>query len=129
MGIRALRSTALCSVILIASALATGEAEAGDLSSTELQNELVGRSIAWWEAGGWRGGLLLLAPDGTAEITIENANEHGDKGRWGLRNGELCTTWLELRDGGEKCYSVRRGEHGRFVTSGGNVFEIRDAGV
>ena len=81
MGIRALRSTALCSVILIASALATGEAEAGDLSSTELQNELVGRSIAWWEAGGWRGGLLLLAPDGTAEITIENANEHGDKGR------------------------------------------------
>ncbi|MBE7608455.1 hypothetical protein G6O43_26430, partial [Salmonella enterica subsp. enterica serovar 4:-:1,2] len=74
-------------------------------------------------------GLLLLAPDGTAEITIENANEHGDKGRWVLRNGELCTTWLELRDGGEKCYSVRRGEHGRFVTSGGNVFEIRDAGV
>lgn len=120
---------ALYSALLIASALAIGEAKAGDLSSSELQNELIGRSISWWEASGWRGGSLLLAPDGTAEITIENTAQHGDKGRWVLRNGELCTTWREIRDGGEKCYSVRRSEHGRFVTSGGNVFEIRDAGV
>lgn len=120
---------ALYSAALIASALLAGDAEAGDLTSSQLQNELVGRSIAWWEDGGWRGGSLILAPDGSAEITIDNSARHGDKGRWALRNGELCTVWSEIREGGEKCYSVRRGERGRFVTSGGNVFEIRDAGV
>ncbi|WP_152980028.1 hypothetical protein [Mesorhizobium sp. 1M-11] len=124
---------ALHSAVLAASVLVTGEAGAADLTSTELKNELVGRSIAWWEDGGWRGGSLILAPDGSAEITIDNSGDnsarHGDRGRWALRNGELCTVWSEIRDGGEKCYSVRRGERGRFVTSGGNVFEIRDAGV
>lgn len=124
---------ALHSAVLSVSLLAAGEASAGDLTSTELKNELVGRSIAWWEDGGWRGGSLILAPDGSAEITIDrsgaNSTRHGDKGRWALRNGELCTVWSEIREGGEKCYSVRRGERGRFVTSGGNVFEIRDAGV
>ncbi|MCG7504546.1 hypothetical protein [Mesorhizobium retamae] len=124
---------ALHSAVLSVSLLAAGEASAGDLTSTELKNELVGRSIAWWEDGGWRGGSLILAPDGSAEITIDrsgaNSTQHGDKGRWALRNGELCTVWSEIREGGEKCYSVRRGERGRFVTSGGNVFEIRDAGV
>ncbi len=129
MGIRALHCMALYSATLIASAFIAGEAEAGDLTSRELQSELVGRSIAWWEDGGWRGGSLILAPDGSAEITIDNSDQHGDKGRWALRNGELCTTWSEIRQGGEKCYSVRRGERGRFVTSGGNVFEIRDVGV
>lgn len=120
---------ALHSAILLASALVAGEAGAGDLTSIELKSELVGRSIAWWEDGGWRGGSLMLAPDGSAEITIDNSKTHGDRGRWVLRDGELCTVWNEIRDGGEKCYSVRRGERGRFVTSGGNVFEIREAGV
>lgn len=128
-----MRRTALHSAVLSVSLLVAGEASAGDLTSTELKNELVGRSIAWWEDGGWRGGSLILAPDGSAEITIDrsgaNSTQHGDKGRWALRNGELCTVWSEIREGGEKCYSVRRGERGRFVTSGGNVFEIRDAGV
>ncbi len=49
--------------------------------------------------------------------------------RWAIRNGDLCTVWGDLRSGREKCYSVRRNPDGRFVTSGGNVFEIRDAGV
>lgn len=124
---------ALHSAVLVASTLLAGAAGAGDLTSTELKNELVGHAIAWWEDGGWRGGSLILAPDGSAEITIDNSGDNsvqqGDKGRWALRDGELCTVWSEIRDGGEKCYSVRRGERGRFVTSGGNVFEIRDAGV
>ncbi len=128
-----MRGMALHSAVLVASLLVAGETSAGDLTSAELKNELVGHSIAWWEDGGWRGGSLSLAPDGSAEITIDNSGDNslqqGDKGRWALRNGELCTVWSEIRDGGEKCYSVRRSERGRFVTSGGNVFEIRDAGV
>lgn len=104
-------------------------AAAADLDSSAIENELVGRSIVWWEEGGWHKGHLLLSPDGTAEISVDDPEPAGDTGRWAIRGGDLCTVWGDLRGGREKCYSVRRDAHGRFVTSGGNVFEIRDAGV
>lgn len=104
-------------------------AAAADLDGSAIENELVGRSIVWWEEGGWHKGHLLLAPDGTAEISVDDPEPAGDTGRWAIRDGDLCTVWGDLRSGHEKCYSVRRDADGRFVTSGGNVFEIRDAGV
>jgi len=104
-------------------------AAAVDLDGPAIEDELVGRSIVWWEEGGWHKGHLLLSPDGTAEISVDDPEPAGDTGRWAIRNGDLCTVWGDLRGGREKCYSVRRAPDGRFVTSGGNVFEIRDAGV
>lgn len=102
---------------------------AADLDGPAIESELVGRSIVWWEEGGWHKGHLLLSPDGTAEISVDDPGPAGDTGRWAIRGGDLCTVWGDLRGGREKCYSVRRNADGRFVTSGGNVFEIRDAGV
>jgi hypothetical protein len=102
---------------------------AGDLTPTEIRDELVGRSIVWWEDGGWLNGHLVLAPDGTAEILVDHPQRQGDKGRWALRGGELCTAWDDMRSGTEKCYSIQRGADGRFITSGGNVFKIQEAGV
>jgi len=104
-------------------------AVAADLDGSAIESELIGRSIVWWEEGGWHKGHLLLSPDGTAEISVDDPQPAGDTGRWAIRGGDLCTVWGDLREGREKCYSVRRGADGRFVTSGGNVFEIRDAGV
>ena len=72
---------------------------------------------------------LVLAPDGSAEITVDRPQASGDVGRWTIKDGEICTAWGEIRAGIEKCYRIRRDEAGRFVTSGGNVFEIREAGV
>jgi hypothetical protein len=102
---------------------------AADLTPGEIRSELVGHAIIWWEDGGWLQGQLVLAPDGSAEITVERPQTSGDVGRWTIRDGEICTEWGEIRAGIEKCYSIRRDEAGRFVTSGGNVFEIREAGV
>ena len=72
---------------------------------------------------------VTLAPDGSAEISVDSPKQSGDVGRWTLRDGAICTQWSAIRDGVEKCYSLRRDAAGRFVTSGGNVFEIREAGV
>jgi hypothetical protein len=102
---------------------------AGDLTQTEIRDELVGRQIVWWEDGGWQSGHLTLGPDGEAELSVERPRRQLDVGRWTLRDDELCTEWSEMRSGIEKCYRVRRGEQGRFVTSGGNVFEVRETGV
>jgi hypothetical protein len=118
----------LCRLAFLA-ALWTMPAVAADLTAGEIRNELVGRAIAWWEEGGWFQGRLVLAPDGTAEITVDSPNFVTDTGRWAIQDGEICTEWGEIRAGVKKCYSVQRGHSGRFVTSGGNVFEIREAGV
>jgi hypothetical protein len=102
---------------------------AEDLTQTEIRDELIGRQIVWWEDGGWQSGHLTLGLDGQAELSVERPRQQLDVGRWTLRDDELCTEWSAMRSGLEKCYRVRRDEQGRFVTSGGNVFEIREAGV
>lgn len=117
--------TLLCA----AGATATAPASADDLSAGEIRAELVGRSILWWEAEGWQHGWLHLGRDGRAEMTVDRPVRSDDTGRWSLRGGELCTEWGVVRSGTEKCYTLRKDADGRFVTSGGNVFEVREAGV
>jgi hypothetical protein len=101
----------------------------GELTQEEIRDQLVGRQIVWWQQDGWQSGLLTLGPDGAAELSVDRPAPQLDVGRWTLRGGELCTQWSAMRSGTEKCYSLRRDEQGRYVTSGGNVFEIREAGV
>ena len=125
-----LRAIAMVLAALGAAAfLPISSAFADDLTPAEIENELVGRQIVWWEDGGWLTGHLTLGPNGSAEISVDHPERQVDSGRWALRGGELCTEWSRMRSGTEKCYHVRRGSEGRFVTSGGNVFEIREAGV
>jgi hypothetical protein len=116
-------------VAMVVACCGANPAFAADLTAGEIRSELVGHAIVWWEEGGWSQGQLVLAPDGSAEITVDRPQASGDVGRWTIRDDEVCTAWGEIRAGIEKCYSIRRDEAGRFVTSGGNVFEIREAGV
>jgi hypothetical protein len=102
---------------------------AEELTQLEIRDALVGRQIVWWQQDGWQSGHLTLGADGLAELSIDGPGRQLDVGRWSVRNGELCTEWQSMRGGAEKCYSLQRDEQGRFVTSGGNVFEIREAGV
>jgi len=104
-------------------------ASAADLTDAEIRMELIGRQIEWWDEGGWLTGYLFLEPDGSAEIIVDRPERSDDSGRWAVRQGMLCTVWGELRQGGEKCYSVEKTADGRFRTSGGNVFEVDETGV
>lgn len=123
------RFAATLAAALCLAPLGTGTAGAGDLTSAELERELVGRAIVWWEQGGWHKGHLMLGRDGAAELSVDDPAPAGDTGRWAIRDGQICTVWGDLRAGREKCYSVRRGDGGEFVTSGGNVFTVRETGV
>ncbi len=104
-------------------------AAAASLTIDEINHELVGRSIQWWEEGGWHQGHMVLEADGTAQITVDSPQVSGDKGRWQIKGNEICTMWGRLRSQSEKCYSVQRDVPGRFITSGGNIFQIVDVGV
>ncbi len=103
--------------------------QAAPLTVDEINNELVGRSIQWWEEGGWHQGYLVLQADGSAQITVDNPQVSGDDGAWQIKGNEICTLWGKFRQQTEKCYSVQRDTPGRFITSGGNIFMIVDAGV
>ena len=115
--------------LVACAALWTAPVLGDELSSAEIRAELVGRSIGWWEQGGWLQGHLMFSPDGSAEISVDEPEATGDHGRWSIKGDALCTQWGELRTGAEKCYTIERGAGGRFVTSGGNIFEIRETGV
>jgi hypothetical protein len=104
-------------------------ASAEELDEAEIRDELVGRQIVWWQSDGWQSGHLTLAANGAAEVSVDSPGHRIDSGRWAMRGAELCTQWTTLRSGAEKCYRIERGSDGRFLTSGGNVFQIREAGV
>jgi hypothetical protein len=106
-----------------------GPAQAGELTAQEIRTELVGQTIVWWETDGWHAGDLTLRPDGRARITVEKPHAAAESGRWSIEGNRICTQWISLRAGSAKCYSVTRVSEGRFVTSGGNVFELRQAGA
>lgn len=103
--------------------------QAEEIGRTDIAGELVGKHIVWWEEAGWRHGHLFLMPGGQAEITVDRPESTGDVGRWHLDGDTLCTQWSTIRSGAEKCYRISRGDDGLFLTTGGNVFEIRELGV
>ena len=102
---------------------------AEDLSAGQIKEQLIGQSIAWWDANGWMMGNMVLSPNGKAEITLERPEAAHDAGQWKLEGNQICTVWASMRDGMPKCYSVRQTSPGHFVTSGGNEFAIRSVGV
>jgi hypothetical protein len=118
------------SVLLLAASglMPIGAASADELSEAEIRNELVGRQIVWWQSDGWQSGHLTLGADGAAELSIDRPGHQLDTGRWVVRGDELCTEWSTVR-AGAKCYRIKRGADGHFLTSGGNVFQVREAGV
>jgi uncharacterized membrane protein len=102
-------------------------AVAGDLAAVDIERLLVGRAIRWWVEDSWLYGDLFLAPGGRAALAIATGEpEETDEGRWRLAGDEICTVWRHARTGNEKCYRVRRVTERRFVTTGGNVFEIAE---
>lgn len=124
-----IKALPICSLWLAACAtLWTAPVHGEELTSAEIRAELVGRSMGWWEQGGWLRGHILFSPDGSAEITVDQPRVTGDRGRWSIKGDALCTEWGEIRTI-EKCYTIERGSHGRFVTSGGNIFQIRETGA
>jgi len=107
---------------LMLTTLAPALAAADDLTTADIRNRLVGQPIRWWDDG-WSAGELMLEPDGRARLVLW-APFSQDEGTWRIEAGALCTRWSSARAGQEKCYRLRPQTDRRFLTTGGNVFEI-----
>jgi hypothetical protein len=115
--------------LILGLVLVATEAKADALSAAQINDQLVGQSIAWADLNGWSTGSLFLLPGGKAEITVDDPQPARDIGQWTLRGNQLCTTWSSMRSNVAKCYAVRETSPGHYVTSGGNAFDIRNVGV
>lgn len=110
-------------------ALLSGVGHADVLDAAQIRDELVGKSIAWYEVQGWHSGDLVLLPDGRAELTIISPHQERDTGTWSMRGNELCTQWQTMRGNQAKCYSISPRTNDEFETSGGNIFKLLLVGV
>jgi hypothetical protein len=115
--------------LILALVFCATEAKADGLNAEQINEQLIGQSIAWADLNGWSTGSLFLLPDGKAEITVNDPQPTHDIGQWSLQGDQLCTTWSSMRSNLAKCYTVRQTSPGHYVTSGGNEFDIRSIGV
>ena len=118
----------LLALLALTSVANAADQDRRELSEADIQSRLVGHALRWWAEDTWYYGEVLFAPDGSAMVTMENPTG-SDEGRWRLAQGEICTKWQSARGGSEKCYRVVQVAERRFVTSGGNVFEIIEPGA
>jgi hypothetical protein len=100
-------------------------AKAEPLSSSDVVSKVIGHTLTWTAEDGPQRGEIIFAEDGSVEMTTTLPGLPRDLGTWRLRAGELCTRWQAARQGVEKCYRIEEAGPGRFRSSGGNIFEIK----
>jgi hypothetical protein len=107
------------------SALLAGEATAR-LSAEEIRAKIVGQVLVWSSLEGQLSvsGQIVFDPSGKVVMTTNLPGLPEDIGAWWLDDDRICTRWEQARDGAAKCYRLTEESAGRFISTGGNMFEI-----
>ena len=105
---------------------ATAAEQQGMLSSRDISEKIVGQKMDWRSLEGNLSafGEILFQKDGRVEMTTNLPGLPSDIGAWWLDDNQICTRWGEARDGEAKCYRLIDQGSGKFLTTGGNLFEI-----
>lgn len=111
-------------LIAIGAALLTGGtslAQESSMSSDDVRAAWVGKTVTGTIAGGPLAGKdidLQLKPDGTA--TVSGATT--DTGTWRLPGKGYCATWVKIRAGQERCFTVvQRGTDTLVLNPDGSI--------
>jgi hypothetical protein len=102
------------------------EDDPGKMRSTDIETQLVGRKLAWKSLDGSLDvfGEITFMKDGRVVMTTNLPGLPADEGKWWFDKDQICTRWGQAREGEEKCYHLIDQGSGRFLTTGGNLFEI-----
>lgn len=95
------------------------------LSPNDIVSQVIGQTLNWTAEDGPQRGEIIFAEDGSVEMTTTLPGLPRDLGTWRMQAGELCTRWQAARQGAEKCYRIEQAGPGRFRSSGGNIFEVK----
>lgn len=110
----------LLSLPIAAFLLATPlSAQTKPLSGPQLASALSGHSYDYvGMVGGQRfSGTLTYAASGSLMVETDSGAPEG--GTWRIKGNAVCTKLVNLRDGNETCYTVRRLNRKRLATSHG----------
>jgi hypothetical protein len=83
------------------------------VSAKEIQETWIGKELIGTTASGAKA-WLRLEPGGAASVT---AGTTSDTGTWRLSDTGYCTTWITIRAGQERCFTV---------TKSGSTFRVNN---
>jgi hypothetical protein len=100
--------------------------EPGTMTPDQIKQALVDKPIEWKSLDGSLGvnGRIIFKDSGEVVMTTNIPGLPQDQGRWWMSEDSLCTRWSAARDGADKCYKLIDQGAGRYITTGGNQFEI-----
>lgn len=93
---------ATCATALAATTAAVAEDD--NWTPDRIKSEWVGKKVFSRTANGALADFWMR-DDGTAEVAV--GNNFTDKGTWWLSDRGYCTKWQKIRDGEERCFTVR----------------------
>ncbi len=104
----------------------TDAAMNGAMLSSQIQRAVIGKKLDWKSLDGSLGvfGKIVFEKDGRVEMTTNLPGLPSDEGKWWFDDNRICTRWSAARDGEAKCYRLIDQGSGRFLTTGGNLFEL-----
>jgi len=91
-------------VVLLTSLLGGAKAQDGPVTGKEIQEKWTGKELSGTSANGAKAYMKFEA-DGKVSITAGSFN---DTGTWRPWDSGYCTTWVTIRAGQERCFTVTR---------------------
>ena len=102
------------SITALSVLLTTLAAHAANLTSAEIKNAIVGKTLTFSGAAG--SGTTVYSLNGSASIMF---NGKPDKGKWRTKGSSMCDTWTNIRKGKEGCYTIQSLGGNKYKTSKG----------
>lgn len=97
-------------------------AQAANLTTAEIKDEIVGKRFKFETTNGFRGRTKYYT-SGRAKLYWNNFEPRSDRGTWRLGKGCICNTWNVVRGGKEKCFTIKRVGKGRYVNQDGTTMK------
>ena len=108
-------------VVLLAIGSASAWSQDKPMTGQEIQDQWAGRELVGNATTGARL-FLRLEKDGTATVAAGNLN---DTGTWRTHDNGYCATWVKIRAGEERCFTViKSGSTYKVLNPDGSVSGI-----
>lgn len=97
-------------LLLLAGCAGMGGQPGTPIGQAEVQRELVGKVWKVKLPGGAGSAVEHFDADGTVQIT----GGLNDSGTWRLWEKGYCTTWRQMRQGAERCFTIDKTPDGQY---------------
>ena len=82
-------------------------AHAEILTAEQVRAVMIGKSVSWVTPDSEWKGVSRYKKNGTATINVTAPEKFKDRGTWKIVGNEFCSKWKKLRDGAERCSTLR----------------------